>query len=110
MKILDEYLKLQKEIYDYFGYKEDWKAFTIDDCRSVYWRIIGNDSVIFSEDEKDIKENIDNMEYYECSIYKSRFVDKSIYIGKEFTMIIVETLIDDNKHLSIYDNAKEIKE
>lgn len=30
MKQLDEYFKLQKEIYDYFGYKEDWVVIPIE--------------------------------------------------------------------------------
>ena len=37
MKKLDEYFKLQKEIYDYFGYKEDWVVIPIDDTRHCYW-------------------------------------------------------------------------
>lgn len=35
MKLLNEYFKLQKEIYDYFGYKEDWVVIPIDDASSL---------------------------------------------------------------------------
>ena len=41
MKLLDEYFKLQKEIYEYFGYVEDWKVIPIDDGRKHYWRLNG---------------------------------------------------------------------
>ncbi len=37
MKKLDEYLALQKEIFDYFGYVEDWAVLPIDDRRDFYW-------------------------------------------------------------------------
>ena len=33
MKLLDQYFKLQKEIYDYFGYKEDWVVIPLYDNR-----------------------------------------------------------------------------
>lgn len=41
MKILDEYFKLQKEIYKYFGYVEDWVVIPIDDKRDFYWSLEG---------------------------------------------------------------------
>ena len=34
MEMLDGYLKLRKELFDYFGYVEDWVAIPIDDGRS----------------------------------------------------------------------------
>ena len=37
MKILKEYFELQKQIFDYFGYVEDWKVIPLDDQTDQYW-------------------------------------------------------------------------
>ena len=106
MKILDDYFKLQQEIYNYFGFKEDWRAIPIDDRRYYSWKIQNDDEVIFGNKDDILKENGN---YYVDEIYKQRFYNKYVYIAEEYTMIIVDTHIDGNKFLAIYDNSKEIK-
>ena len=43
MKLLQDYFKLQKEIYDYFGYKEDWVVIPLDDQTDQEWFIKGTE-------------------------------------------------------------------
>ena len=35
VKLLDDYFKLQKEIYDHFGYTEDWVVIPIEDSTEM---------------------------------------------------------------------------
>jgi hypothetical protein len=36
MKLLTQYFALQKQIYEYFGYTEDWKTIPLDDSTEYY--------------------------------------------------------------------------
>jgi hypothetical protein len=108
MKLLDEYFNIQKQIYDYFGYKEDWVIIPIDDRRNYVWYLDG-DFVNYIEEKNNISEKWHSLEYYADEIYTQRFLPKWVYQAKEFTMICVDTHIDGNKFLAIYDNNKELK-
>ena len=110
MKALDDYFKLQQEIFDYFGYKEDWVTIPIDDRRDQYWILYENDrgggDVIFYENEI-TPEVLKSGKYYENTVYTQRFLPKWIYRGEEYTMICCDTHTDGNKYLAIFDNSKE---
>ena len=108
MKLLDDYLSLQQQIYDYFGYKEDWCVFPIDDARKYYWRLSGRgpDEVQFAENPQEAN----GEKGYSNEIYMQRFLSKWVYRGAEYTMILVDTHTDGNKFLQIFDNAKELTE
>ena len=109
MKRLDDYFKLQKEIYEYFGYKEDWVVIPLDDCRDYFWFISGGEahggSVTYAEKLEDFSPNGN---YYGSAIYTQRFLPKWVYRGEEYTMICVDTQTDGNKFLSVFENSKEI--
>ena len=106
MKQLDEYFKLQKEIYDYFGYVEDWVVIPLDDARQYYWRIY-NDTVCFAESIHELE--TEDGQYFENEIYKQRFLPKWIYEGEKHTMICVDTRTDGNKFLQVFDSNKRVK-
>lgn len=111
MELLDKYLELQNIIFDYFGYKEDWKAIPIDDARGYYWHLTGEeygDSVLFAKEKENVFEGTDE-DGYSNSIYTQRFLPKWVYRGEDYTMICVDTHTDGNKFLQIFDNSKEIK-
>lgn len=113
MKSLDKYFKLQKEIFDYFGYVEDWKAIPIDDARMYFWKLeqneSGSGSVSFAETKKLLKDT-EAGEFYQNEIYTQRFLPKWVYVGEKYTMICVDTKTDGNKFLQIFSNKKEIKD
>lgn len=116
MKILDEYFAMQKKIYEYFGYVEDWVVIPLDDSREFYWHLTGyklyfskeKDFYVLSSTEEGIFD--DDIEYYSNEVYTQRFLDRYVYCGEEYTMICVDTGTDGNKFLQIFDNAKEIKD
>ena len=69
MKLLDSYLNIQNELFEYFGYKEDCVVISFNDARKYFWSIIIHEidkniiNIRFSES----KENI-NLIYYEYRI------------------------------------------
>ncbi len=123
MKQLDEYMKLEKEIHDYFGYVEDWVVIPMDERREFYWKCDEDrdTEVYYSKSKENLEkiiandyewqgDDIDENDYYTDEIYTQRFLPKWVYRGKDYTMIVVDTHTDGNKFLAIYDNAKEIKD
>ncbi len=104
MQLLDNYLALQKQIFEYFGYQENWRVFPIDDCRGSLWTTDGTKVVRFADE----LEAFSTGNFYENEIYTQRHLPKWVYRGPEFTMIVVDTHTDGNKFLQIFDNAKEL--
>ncbi|MAH32740.1 MAG: hypothetical protein CMG78_12165 [Marinobacter sp.] len=96
MQLLDDYLALQKQLYEYFGYVEDWVAIPIDDAREYFWWCDGN-NVHFAETEKELESQ--EGQYYVNEIYTQRFLPKWVYEADDFTMICVDTHTDGNKFL-----------
>lgn len=106
MKKLEQYFKLQQEIYDYFGYHEDWCIIPMDDCTRFYWRLTGTGpgTVQFAETIEQLESEGD---YCENEIWTQRFLPKWVYRGKDYTMVVVDPHTDGNHFLQIFDNEKE---
>lgn len=109
METLDNYFKLQDEIFKYFGYVEDWRILPLVDSRDCYWTIIGGDrgNVRFHE-QKEALEDEEGGGYYEHEIYTQRHLPKWVYRGEKYTMICVDTNTDGNQYLQIFSNDFEI--
>jgi len=41
MELLEKYTGLQQELFNYFGYVEDYRVLPIDDSRIYYWELEG---------------------------------------------------------------------
>ncbi len=104
MKLLDEYLTLQKQLFEYFGYVEDWVKIPIDDARAYFWRCDGH-TVRFATTEEGLAAQSGD-EYYENEVYTQRFLPRWVYEAVEYTMICVDTRTDGNKFLQIFSNDK----
>jgi hypothetical protein len=109
LKILDEYLDLQAQVHAYFGYVEDWAVIPIDDARKYAWKLEGEGpgTVKFADTEEELR--AEEGHYYADEIYTQRHLPKWVYRGEEYTMVVVDTHVDGNKFLKIFDNANEIK-
>ena len=109
VKLLDREQETRKEIFEYFGYAENYRVLPLDDARECYWKLDGEGpgNVLFAEKEEDVRLETGN--HYSNVIYTQRFLQKWVYRGKDFTMIVVDTHIDMNQLLQIFDNAKEVK-
>lgn len=103
MELLERYKELERRLHDYFGYQEDWHVYAIQDHRDSYWHIRDGD-VEFADKEEDV--GIDNGYSYE--IRNDRFLPKSVYVGVDYTMILVDTHTDGNQFLAIFSNAMRV--
>jgi hypothetical protein len=111
MQLLNEYNAKRQELFDYFGYVEDWVAIPVDDATMYYWRLTGDgrgDEVLFAGTLEELNDETGN--FYSNEIYTQRFLPKWVYRGADYTMVVVDTHTDGNKFLQIFDNAKEVKE
>ena len=107
MKLLNDYTEALEAIYDYFGFVEDWTVFPIDIRDEYYWKITAIEVTFY--DSLKAYETDDGMHSYSNEIYYHRHYPKAIYVGKDYTLIMVDTHTDGNKFLAIFDNNKEIK-
>lgn len=106
MKLLDNYNEVLDELYNYFGFEEDWTVYPIDDRRKYWWEL--DSSEVRFYDSKEAYEQQDDGHTYADEILNHRFYPKAVYEGLEFTMIMVDTHTDGNKFLAIYDNSKQV--
>ena len=104
MKLLDDYFELQQKIYEYFGYVESFRVIPLDDARTYYWRLNG-DEVLYAKTEHELYHQTGC--FYVNEIYKQRFLSKWVYRAADYSMICVDTNTDGNKFLQVFDNAKE---
>ncbi len=107
MQILDEYFELQKRIYQYFGYVENWRVIPLEDSRGYHW-IMLRDKVFFSEDDLTPEVIRSGDTLYSNFIYNQRFLPQAVYRGQDYTLVCVDTRTDGNKFLQIFENAKEV--
>ncbi len=103
---LDNYNAALQSVYDYFGFKEDWPVYPINDRRKYWWKIRAGEVKFYDNKEAHDKNEGDHT--YSEDILQNRYYPKAVYKGEEFTLIIVDTHTDGNKFLSIYDNSKNI--
>lgn len=110
MEQLDRFNTVRQEIFDYFGYVEDWVTIPIDDRREMYWQLnqrdTGDGEVLYF-DERLTNEIVEGGAHYSNKIYTQRFLPKWVYRGEDYTMICVDTRVDGNKYLAIFSNNKE---
>lgn len=103
MKLLDQFNKIQQEIYDYFGYKEGWHVYPINDRRNMLWCIHNN--LVHEWGSKEAYVSKDESNYYTSEIITNS-PNSGVYQSSDFTAILVDTNTDNNKFLDIYDNKK----
>ena len=73
---LKQYFDLQKKIYDYFGYVEDWVVFPIEDSTNCFWYKNGTE-VCFSESKDDLL-NTEKGNYYIRDFYPRQSIQVKI--------------------------------
>ena len=107
MKLLDDYFALQQQIYDHFGYCEDWRVIPLDDAREYFWMLEGEGpgEVRFAKTEESLA--TEDGDHYSNEIYTQRHLPKWVYRAADYTMVCVDTRTDGNQFLQIFDNAKE---
>jgi len=111
--LLKDYFALQKQIHDALGYREDWAVIPLDDRTASFWLVSQRESgggfVVYSERPL-TEETVRKGCVYSGTIYMQRFLPKWVYRTPTHTMVCVDTHIDGNKFLMVFDNAKECKD
>ena len=111
MELLTKYFDLQKQIYEYFGYVEDWRAIPLDDKTDAHWMLsqdaTGSGWVAWSEKPLSADVVEAGEEIYSAEIYTQRFLPKWVYRADEYTMVCADTRTDGNKFLMVFANDKE---
>lgn len=107
MEILEKYKETRNELFEYFGYVEDWRVIPVDDATSYYWSLEGEGpgEVHFADTLEELQNEEGN--YYVNEIYTQRHLSKWVYRGEDYTMVVVDTHTDGNKFLQIFSNALE---
>lgn len=107
MKLLDDYFTLHQQIYDHFGYREDWRVIPLDDARAYFWKLDGEGpgEVKFAKTEQELA--YETGEFYSNEIYTQRHLPKWVYRAADYTLVCVDTHTNCNKFLQVFDNAKE---
>lgn len=114
MSLIDDLLDMHERAFaklcEAFGYVEDWRALPFDDRRGFWWWLSGEgsgDRVVFGE-PGDVAAQLALGDYYYNEIYTQRFLPRWVYRAETHTMVCVDTNVDGNKLLAIFDNAKLI--
>lgn len=111
MEQLDKFNTAKQELFDYFGYAEDWVTIPLDDRRDMYWQLnqrdTGGGGDLLYYDERLTNQIVEDGAHYSNTIYTQRFLSKWVYRGEDYTMICVDTHTDGNKYLAIFSNDKE---
>lgn len=109
-KTLSAYFALQQEIYDHFGYVEDWVAIPLQDQTEYSWFLIGDGpgTVVYSTKPFTEATMTDGAAIYGSPIYTQRHLPKWVYRAADYTMVCENTQTDGNKFLSVFDNALEV--
>lgn len=112
MELLTQYFDIQKQIYEYFGYVEDWVVIPLSDERDKYWYLEleenGSGSVTFSDVFLRPSVIKKGEQLYLNDIYTQCFLPKWVYRTEDYTMICVDTHTDGNKFLSVFSNDREL--
>lgn len=110
-ELLKSYFEIQRQLYDAFGYQEDWVVIPVSDETANYWMLTGDrekqGSVAYSPDPLTRESIEDGGALYSADIYTQRHLPKWVYRTETHTMVCADTRTDGNKFLMIFDNTKE---
>jgi hypothetical protein len=105
-KLLVDEQFARQQLFNYFGYKENWRILPIQDSTEYFWSVsLINRMVKFADTEQALQAETGN--YYESDIYTQRHLKQWVYRGKEYTMILTDPKVDGNQFLEIFTNEKE---
>jgi hypothetical protein len=111
--LLNGYFQLQRQIFDYFGYVENWIKIPLRDNTDAYWLLQENENgggmVTYAPEELTpaLLDRENPGRFNSDSIYMQRFLPRWVSRGKDFTMVCVDTHTDGNKFLAVFSNSKE---
>lgn len=106
MNIIERFDNAKQVLYDHIGFIENYLIYPIVNRTETFWQLSPTESSVKFAKEKFISSD---GKYYFNLIFTNRYYNKSIYHGKELTMIFVDLTIDNIKYFAFFSNDKEIK-
>jgi hypothetical protein len=109
-RLIDKYFSVKNAIHAYFGYEGNHREIPMEDLRGMYWMLTNGETRGFCvhSPQTFTLERINNGKTtYGGRIYTQRYLLKWVYRSVHHVMVSVDTGVDGNKFLEIYDADKE---
>jgi hypothetical protein len=104
-KLVDAFNSAKQNLFDHVGYEQDGADYAIEDADLYYWEIDWR-NIFYS----DVKEDVKNIsKCYLGYLYYDACYPQSVFRGEDLTMIVVDTRVNNEIRLFVFDNKKEIK-
>lgn len=112
--LIDTYFMIEKVIYEFFGYAQQWHAYPLEDMRDAYWMTVhmidlpdgSQEGVLVHSPEPFTPASIlDGKKIYSGAIHPQK-----IKRAGGLVLIKNDTQCDRNEFLTILDESKECKD
>ncbi len=108
MNLIERFDNAKQDLYDHVGFKEDWPVYPIANHTEMFWKIASDQKNVRFAETKNKFISLDGGYYFNEILNLIKY-NKSIYRGKEFTMIFVDLTIDNIRYFAFFSNDKEIE-
>lgn len=105
-KLIKNYNSAIKALYDHVGFVEDYIVYPIYDLTDKFWSIDNQYEIKYANS---LEQYDSNGDFYISNVYAQRFYNKWIYIGKDLTMVFMDTHTDGMRYFAVFTNALEVK-
>lgn len=106
---------LEEEILEKLGFIKQWRDYKLRDRTEEYWRI-ENNSVVTAANKVALQSGLADMGFWDGDFYEvsedycqDQIINDLIFRIEDYTAIAVDTQMDRNSYLDIFDNQKELK-
>lgn len=102
----------EERLFEYFGYRHDWRIFPVVEDLESYWRIdehggtllTSNNEASLDDNDASLDDN-DADDFCRAEIYCH--LEQHVWRGADYTMALVDTHTDGNIYLVILSNTLE---
>lgn len=106
---LEKYLELEEEIFKEFGYEQTWHRYPIQVETDSYWLVTGLYNEVYVYSPKPFsKKSIESGK--EISSATIQGLSTGMWKTETHTMVLLDTHVDGNIWLFVFDNEKECKD
>ena len=107
MKLIKDYEKALRAIYNHVGFVENWVEWPLKDLTDKYWGVSEESKKVYYANTKQELED-QRGSYWIDGLYEHHLYKKWIYEGKAFTMIFCYREYDIMSWFKLFDNNKRV--
>jgi hypothetical protein len=107
---LKAFEELKQQIFEAFGYVEDWRAFPLFIELSAHWFLTGEegeDEIVFSPTPFTTELIESGEQIFSAYVYSYRHLNKYVYRTDTHTMVLADPRSDLNIFLYVFDNKNQ---